>query len=179
MKLLSPFLSYRYRISWEVRINPAKAQVRSADDLVEIQDSSASQIQIGSFSSYTFFNNVQWLCIKVNVNLPLCLIKYHFVKMHGKMEVQLHTFITAVLDGHNWSASRISFSSQVRKTRPCNGWETVWTVWWCIVCGAGVGAEYLLMPGIKPKILLLLGMQHTTKTEGPIFSFKRLKICLI
>ena len=57
-----------------------------------------------------------WVGRKVKLNLSLCLIKYHFVKTPEGMEVQLHAFLTAALDGHEWSASRISCSSQVKKT---------------------------------------------------------------
>jgi len=69
-----------------------------ACDLVEILDRFTSQIQIRNFSSHAFFNNVEYLGIKVNLNLSLCLIKCHFVKTHGVMEVQIHAFLTAALD---------------------------------------------------------------------------------
>jgi hypothetical protein len=43
------------------------------------------------------------------VNLSLRLIKRHAMKTHVEEEVQLHTFSSSVLDGGEWSASRLGF----------------------------------------------------------------------
>jgi hypothetical protein len=42
----------------------------------------------------------------VKVKLSLCLTKHHAVKMYGGVEVQIHVFLTSVLDGGKWSVSR-------------------------------------------------------------------------
>jgi len=35
----------------------------------------------------------------------LCFIKRHAIEMYGGVEVHLHAFLTAALDGGEWSAS--------------------------------------------------------------------------
>jgi len=42
----------------------------------------------------------------VEVNLSLCLIKYNAMKTYVGVEVRLHVFLTLVLYGGEWSASR-------------------------------------------------------------------------
>jgi hypothetical protein len=44
--------------------------------------------------------------VKVKVKLSLCLTKYHAMKRHGEMEVQLHAFLTLAPDEGEWPASR-------------------------------------------------------------------------
>jgi len=44
----------------------------------------------------------------VKVKLSLCLTKYHTVKAHGGVEVQLYAFLTSTLDAGEWSALRPS-----------------------------------------------------------------------
>jgi hypothetical protein len=44
---------------------------------------------------------------KVKVKLFLCLTSNHVMKTHGRLEVQLHAFVTSVLNGGEWSASRL------------------------------------------------------------------------
>jgi hypothetical protein len=41
----------------------------------------------------------------VNVKLSLCLTKHHTVKTYDGVLIQLHAFLTLVLDGSEWLAS--------------------------------------------------------------------------
>jgi hypothetical protein len=42
----------------------------------------------------------------LSVKLSLCLTKHHAVKTYWGVEVQRHTFLTAALEGDEWSDSR-------------------------------------------------------------------------
>jgi hypothetical protein len=48
---------------------------------------------------YAYLRTTTWRRI-------LCWTKHHVMKRHGRMEVELHTFLTWVLHGDEWSASR-------------------------------------------------------------------------
>jgi hypothetical protein len=47
------------------------------------------------------------------INLSLCLIKHHSVKMYRGLEVQLHAMLTSALYGGECSALRPGRSTQV------------------------------------------------------------------
>jgi len=47
-----------------------------------------------------------YLLAKGNVKLFLSVIKHHVMKSYWKVEVQLHAFLTSVLDVGEWSGSR-------------------------------------------------------------------------
>jgi hypothetical protein len=44
--------------------------------------------------------------IKYKVKLPLCLTKHYTMKAYGGVDVLIHVFLTSVLAGGEWSASR-------------------------------------------------------------------------
>jgi len=46
------------------------------------------------------------VCLRQKVTLPQCLVKHHVMKTCGRVEVQLHAFLTSALYGGEWSASR-------------------------------------------------------------------------
>jgi len=62
--------------------------------------------------------------------------KHHAMTTYGRMEVQLHTFLTKALDGGEQLASHPSCSTPGRRalgpTEQEAGWgpEPVWTRWW-------------------------------------------------
>jgi hypothetical protein len=43
--------------------------------------------------------------VKLKVNLPCAQLRYHAINTYEEVEVQLHAFLTSVLDGGEWSAS--------------------------------------------------------------------------
>jgi hypothetical protein len=44
--------------------------------------------------------------LNLKIKLSLLLTKHHAMKTHGGVKVQLHAFLTSVLNGGEWSASR-------------------------------------------------------------------------
>jgi hypothetical protein len=44
--------------------------------------------------------------VKKKVNLSLCLIKHYTMKAYGRVDVEIHIFLTSALAGGEWSASR-------------------------------------------------------------------------
>jgi len=58
-------------------------------------------------------------------HLSLCLMKYHSIRTYGKIEVQLHAFLTLALDWNKWSASNTTHFT----TREILTMRLVWMVW--------------------------------------------------
>jgi hypothetical protein len=58
-------------------------------------------------------------------SLSLCLIKHRSKKTYGRVKVYFHTFLTSVLDGGEWSASRHRPLNTLRKI-PCCHWIGGW-----------------------------------------------------
>jgi hypothetical protein len=54
---------------------------------------------------------------QVKVKLSLCLTEHHIMKAYWGVEVQLHEFLTAALDGGEWSASRPSRFTPMERAR--------------------------------------------------------------
>jgi len=46
---------------------------------------------------------VSYTCV-CKSKVVLCFTKYHAMKMYGQVKVELHVFLSSVLDGHEWSA---------------------------------------------------------------------------
>jgi hypothetical protein len=57
--------------------------------------------------------------------LALGITKYHAIKMHGGVEAKLHTFLTWVLDGSEWSASHLSHFTTGERA-PSTHWIGGW-----------------------------------------------------
>jgi hypothetical protein len=56
------------------------------------------------------------------------LIKHHAVKMYGRVEAQLHVFLTSTLDGDEWSASRLCRFTPTERTSGAlwlGGWASL------------------------------------------------------
>jgi hypothetical protein len=78
--------------------------------------------------------------VKVKVKLSLCLTKHHAMKMYWGVEVQLHGFLTLVLDGGEWSASHPGRFTP-RERAPGTHWIGGW-----------VGTRAILDVVVKKKI---------------------------
>jgi hypothetical protein len=59
-----------------------------------------------------------FFCLKVRVNLSLCLIRHDVMLIYGGVEVYASPFLTLALDGGEWSASRPCFYNPTPREIP-------------------------------------------------------------